>query len=222
MITIDGHTVFTEMHELVDPAHTALVVIDAQNDFCSDGGNFARNGADMSTMPAALAACGRLIDSARAAGVQVIYIQNQKLPNNKSTSGPWLRFLVARNKMPTTDYLCLQGSWGAEIVESLTPREGDIVVHKWRSSAFVGTNLDMILRVNSIKSVVFCGFIPQGCVESTARDAGFYDYYPVVAEDAVANYHPHLHEASLMVQRTRYDVVPSSTVMSVWESQVPQ
>jgi nicotinamidase-related amidase len=70
--------------------------------------------------------------------------------------------------------------------------------------------------------VVCCGFITQGCVESTARDAGFYDYYPVVVEDAVANYHPHLHEASLMVQRTRYDVVPASSVLSIWESHVPQ
>lgn len=222
MITIDGHIVFTEMTELVDPTHTALVVIDAQNDFCSEGGVFAKNGSDMSAMPAALSACARLIDSAHAAGVMVIYIQNQKLAHNKSTSAPWLRFLVARNGMPTTDYLCLKGSWGAEIVDSLKPRDDDIVVHKWRSSAFVGTNLDMILRTNSIKSVVCCGFITQGCVESTARDAGFYDYYPVVVEDAVANYHPHLHEASLMVQRTRYDVVPASAVLSIWESHVPQ
>ena len=114
------------------------------------------------------------------------------------------------------------GSWGAEIIDALQAAEGDIVVQKWRSSAFVATNLDMILRVNNIKSVVCCGFITQGCVESTARDAGFYDYYPVVVEDAIANYHPHLHEASLTVQRTRYDVTPTSTVTGIWDRTTPQ
>ncbi len=222
MLQIDDQIVFTTLDEVVDPKHTALVVIDAQNDFCSPGGAFDRNGDDLSTMPAALAACGRLIDTARASGVQVIYIQNQKLPNNKSTSGAWLRFLVARNRMERDQDLCMVGSWGAEIVDSLKPQEGDIVVQKWRSSAFVATNLDMVLRTNGIKSVVCCGFITQGCVESTARDAGFYDYYPVVVEDAIANYHPHLHEASLTVQRTRYDVVPSGAVMSIWDGAVPQ
>ena len=95
-------------------------------------------------------------------------------------------------------------------------------MQKWRSSAFVATNLDMILRTNHIKSVVCCGFITQGCVESTARDAGFYDYYPVVVEDAIANYHPHLHEASLTVQRTRYDVAATGVILAAWNATVPQ
>lgn len=222
MLQIDDQVVFTTLDEVVSPAHTALVVIDPQNDFCTEGGAFSQNGDDLSRIPAAIAACRRLIDTAHAAGVQVVYIQNQKLPNNKSTSGAWLRFLVARNGMMQNQSLCTVGSWGTQIVDELTPQESDIVVQKWRSSAFVATNLDMILRNNGIKSVVCCGFITQGCVESTARDAGFYDYYPVVVEDAVANYHPHLHEASLMVQRTRYDVATTGAITTIWEGAVPQ
>jgi nicotinamidase-related amidase len=219
MLKIDDQIVFTTLEEVVAPEHTALVVIDAQNDFCSKGGSFDRNGDDLSTMPAAIAACRRLIDGAHAAGVQVIYIQNQKLAGNKSTSPSWLRFLVARNGMAKEQDLCMVGSWGAEIVDELKPEPRDIIVHKWRSSAFVATNLDMILRTNRIKSVVCCGFITQGCVESTARDAGFYDYYPVVVEDAIANYHPHLHEASLTVQRTRYDVTRAEVVLGIWQGE---
>ncbi|HUA54993.1 MAG TPA: isochorismatase family cysteine hydrolase [Candidatus Sulfotelmatobacter sp.] len=225
MITVNGQQVFSTIEEIVDPRHAALVVIDAQNDFCSPGGLMANNGHDMSTMPAAIAEIGRLLETARAAGVLVIYIQNQMLPGKQSTSGAWLRFLTAKDRttaMMDDQHCCLVDSWGAEIVDALTPLSGEIVVKKWRSSAFVGTNLDMILRVNNIKSVVCCGFITQGCVESTARDAGFYDYYPVVLEDAVANSHPELHAASLMIQRTRYDVVPSAAVRSIWERAVPQ
>jgi nicotinamidase-related amidase len=225
MITVNGQQVFSTMEEIADPQHTALVVIDAQNDFCSPGGLMASNGHDISTMPAAIAKIGTLLDVARAAGVLVVYIQNQMLPGKQSTSGAWLRFLTAKDRttaMMDDQHCCLVDSWGAEIVDALKPHAGDIVVKKWRSSAFVGTNLDMILRVNNIKSVVCCGFITQGCVESTARDAGFYDYYPVVIEDAVANSHPELHAASLMIQRTRYDVVPSATVLKIWERTVPQ
>ena len=225
MITVNGQQVFSTIEEITDPAHAALVVIDAQNDFCTPGGLMGKNGHDLSTMPAAIAQIDKLLTAARAAGVLVIYIQNQMLPGKRSTSGAWLRFLTAKDRttaMMDDQHCCLVGSWGAEIVDALKPQNDEIVVHKWRSSAFVGTNLDMILKVNNIKSVVCCGFITQGCVESTARDAGFYDYYPVVIEDAVANSHPELHAASLMVQRTRYDVVPAATVLKVWEKTVPQ
>jgi nicotinamidase-related amidase len=222
MITIDNQQVFTETTELVDPAHTALVVIDPQNDFCAEGGIFARAGKDMSTFPAAIRACAGLVDAARAAGVQVFFIQNQKLSHGRSTSPAWLRFLTVRNGITEEPEVCLAGSWGAEFVPELQPAGRDIVVQKWRSSAFVGTNLDMLLRANRIRTVVCCGFITQGCVESTARDAGFYDYYPVVVEDAVANHDPDLHAASLLVQRSRYDVMASATILPVWEAAVPQ
>ena len=52
---------------------------------------------------------------------------------------------------------------------------------KYRSSAFWGTNLDLLLRSNGIKSVVVTGCTTEGCVESTARDAMFTDYYVVIA-----------------------------------------
>ena len=225
MITVNGQQVFSTMEEITDPKHTALVVIDAQNDFCHPKGLMGVNGHDMSTMKPAFAQIDKLLTAARAAGVLVVYIQNQMLPGKRSTSGAWLRFLTAKDRttaMIDEQHCCLVDSWGAEIVDELKPLKDEIVVKKWRSSAFVGTNLDMILRVNNIKSVVCCGFVTQGCVESTARDAGFYDYYPVVLEDAVANSHPELHAASLMIQRTRYDVVPSAAVRSIWERAVPQ
>lgn len=225
MITVNGQQVFSTLEEIADPHHTALVVIDAQNDFCSPKGLMGSNGHDMSAVPPAIAQIDKLLAAARAAGVLVVYIQNQMLPGKRSTSGAWLRFLTAKDRttaMLDDQHCCLVDSWGAEIVDELKPHKDEIVVKKWRSSAFVGTNLDMILRVNNIKSVVCCGFVTQGCVESTARDAGFYDYYPVVVEDAVANSHPELHAASLMIQRTRYDVVPTSTMLSVWEKTVPQ
>ena len=76
---------------------------------------------------------------------------------------------------------------------------GDLVVKKYRSSGFWGTNLDMLLRSNGIKSVVITGCTTEGCVESTARDALFNDYYVVIVEDCVASDDRAQHEASLLL-----------------------
>ena len=74
----------------------------------------------------------------------------------------------------------------------------------------------MVLRANDIKTVVCTGFVTEGCLESSARDALFYDYYTVVLEDCVGTFDRDLHEASLKVLRTRVDVVPSASVLDIW------
>jgi nicotinamidase-related amidase len=124
--------------------------------------------------------------------------------------------MVVRYGMDPGRGCTVEGTWGAEILPEVAPQPGDVVVKKWRSSAFVGTNLDMVLRCNDIKSIVVTGDVTQGCVESTARDAAFHDYYVVVLEDCVATYDRDLHEASLKVLRTRVDVAPSGAVLDLW------
>ena len=75
----------------------------------------------------------------------------------------------------------------------------------------------MLLRNNNIKSVVLTGVITQGCVESTARDAMFHDYYVVIANDCVATYNKDLHDASLKVMGSRFDMLSSDDVMDIWD-----
>jgi len=216
MIQAHGRTVFTTLAEIVDPRHTALLVIDVQNDFCSEGGLMHEIGKDLSMMKGMIGRLGGVLDAARAAGVLPVYIQNSWLPQHRAASGPWLRFMVVRYGMDPGRGCTVEGTWGAEILPEVAPQPGDVVVKKWRSSAFVGTNLDMVLRCNDIKSIVVTGDVTQGCVESTARDAAFHDYYVVVLEDCVATYDRDLHEASLKVLRTRVDVAPSGAVLDLW------
>jgi nicotinamidase-related amidase len=90
------------------------------------------------------------------------------------------------------------------------------VVKKYRSSAFWGTNLDMLLRSNGIKCVVMTGCTTEGCVESTARDALFNDYYVVIAEDCVASDHQQQHEASLLLMRHRFDIATCPEILGIW------
>jgi len=220
MVEVEGKQVFTTLEELVDPASTALVIVDMQRDFCLPGGSFDQQGIDISMYPAMMSRLARLLEGARAAGVTVIFVQMTVLPNRMVESPAQLRFimrlhLASRGPLQPLRYT-LEGSPGQQIVPQLEPRPEELTVRKYRSSGFWGTNLDMLLRSNGMKSVVMTGCTTEGCVESTARDALFNDYYVVVPEDCVASDDPRQHDASLLLMRNRFDVVTSDEILRVW------
>jgi nicotinamidase-related amidase len=220
MLEIAGKQVFTTLEELVDPAHTALLVVDMQRDFCTPGGAFDQLGVDISMYPPMVPRLARLADAARAARVPVFYVQMTVLPGRISDSPAQIRFnlrlhLGTEGVVEPLDYTP-DGSEGQQIIPELTPRDGDVVVKKYRSSAFWGTNLDMLLRANAIKTCVVSGCTTEGCVESTARDAMFGDYYVVIPEDCVASDDRAQHDASLLLMRHRFDLAPSEAIRGVW------
>jgi nicotinamidase-related amidase len=221
MIEIEGKQVFTELEELVDPKHTALVVVDMQRDFCIPGGAFDELGIDISMYPPMVPRLVRLVEGARAAGVSIAYIQMTQLPNRAIESPAQIRFnlrMHLANLGGDVEPLRYtpDGSEGQMIIEELTPAAGDWIVKKYRSSGFWGTNLDMLLRSNGIQSVVMTGCTTEGCVESTARDALFNDYYVVIAEDCVASDDRAQHDASLFLMRHRFDIASADEILGVW------
>ena len=220
MIEVEGKQVFTELSELVDPAHTALVVVDMQRDFCVPGWAFDKLGVDITMYPPMIPRLARLIEGARAAAVPVIYIQMTVLPNRASESPAQIRFnlrlhLASHGEGEPLRYT-EDGSEGQSILDELAPADGDLIVKKYRSSGFWGTNLDLLLRSNGIKSVVVTGCTTEGCVESTARDALFNDYYVVVAEDCVASDDREQHDASMLLMRNRFDIASPGEILAVW------
>lgn len=221
MITIENKVVYTTLAELVDQRHTALIVVDMQNDFCKAGWAFDRLGIELSMYPPMLPHLSRLLAGARGIGVPVIYIQMTVLPGRISESPAQIRFnmrlhLASHGATQPLLYT-IEGTPGQEIIEELAPEPGDLVVRKYRSSGFWGTNLDMLLRSNGIETVIVTGCTTEGCVESTARDALFNDYYVVLPEDCVASDDPRQHEASLFLMRHRFDVVSSGDILSTWK-----
>jgi nicotinamidase-related amidase len=115
----------------------------------------------------------------------------------------------------------IPGTPGHEFARDFAPLENELVVRKYRSSGFWGTNLDMLLRSNGIKTVVVGGCTTEGCVESTARDAMFNDFYVVIAEDCVASDDRAQHEASMLLMRHRFDVAVSDEIKRIWRTQGP-
>lgn len=223
MIDIDGKAVPTTLAELVEPACTALVVVDVQNDFCSEGGSVALAGGSLAGYRAALPRMRALLESARKARVPVVHVRMLSLPDGLTDSAGWLRIRMRS----ATSYGSLDpesvwrytqpGTWGADFVEGMEPIGSEPVVDKYRSSGFFGTNLDSILRSAGVSNVVVVGCTTEGCVDSTVRDAGFRDYIAVVPEDAVASDVAELHEAAITIMRAyRADVVTTDDVLSVW------
>jgi nicotinamidase-related amidase len=223
MLTIENKDVYTTLAELVDWRHTALVIVDMQNDFCKPDGALGRLGVNLEMYPPMIPRLARLMTAARAAQVLPIYIQMTVLPGRRSESPAQMRFNMRLHieSHPTTEPLLytVEGTPGQKIISDLAPQPDDLIVRKYRSSAFWGTNLDLLLRSNQIKTVIVTGCTTEGCVESTARDALFNDYYVVIAEDCVASDDPRQHDASLFLMRHRFDVVNSDDILAIWAQQ---
>jgi ureidoacrylate peracid hydrolase len=192
--------VLHDWQEQAAPAHTALVMVDLQNDFVDPAGWVAEQqvpGFLGDTGIAAVVDRARvLLAAARAADVLCVFVR--MIGDEKYLSGP-MRALYARNHGRVRPTCVQEGTWGADWPAGLQPGGGDreLVVDKHRYSAFISTRLAQVLRSHDIETVVVCGVATTGCVESTIRDAFMLDHYVVIAGDACGDYEQHRHEASL-------------------------
>jgi nicotinamidase-related amidase len=226
MINIEGKEVLTELEELVDPAHTALIVIDMQRDFIEPDGLFATLGIDLSMYAQSRPKLAALLAAARRTGTTVLHLQNTALADRMSDSPAQIRFNLrmhkdARRNQPPLRYT-IPGTPGHEFAREFTPLQNEPVVAKYRSSGFWGTNLAMLLRSNGIKTVVVAGCTTEGCVESTARDAMFNDFYVVIAQDCVASDDKTQHEASMLLMRHRFDMAAGDEIQRIWQARPGQ
>jgi nicotinamidase-related amidase len=162
----------------LDPARTALVVVDMQNDFVSEGGTLVVPDA-AGTVPAIAALVGR----ARDAGARVVFTQD-----THGEEDPEFAIWPAHAR---------EGTWGWQIVDELAPRPQDTVLRKPRYDAFYGTPLDHLLRVWGVRTVVVCGTVANICVHYTAASAALRWYDVVIPRDAVSALDPFDLAASL-------------------------
>lgn len=210
----------------VDPSHTALIVVDVQNDFCAPKGMMDREGNDLSLVQAMVPRLQRLIEAARASGVFVVYIQSiYGLAGNELLSESWLEQAARRRKGSYTQYaVCAEGSWNFEFYEGIQPIEGEAIVNKHRFSAFEGTPLDLILRSRGIRTLIMTGVATNVCVETTARQGFVMDYYIVFAGDCTGTYSREEQETTLRnIDKYFGQVANHDEIIACWEAaQKPQ
>jgi ureidoacrylate peracid hydrolase len=181
----------------IDPARTAVLVVDMQNSFASKGGMLDLIGLDISGGKGAIAATKKVIDAARAAEIKVVYLLMSYAPDLSNSGGPdsphWHKesgLILMRTKPELRGKILTPGTWDEAVVDELKPAPTDIVIRKSRYSGFVGTNLDVVLKTYNTKYLVFTGIATNVCVESTLRDAYFREYWPIIVSDAVNNAGP--------------------------------
>ncbi|MBI3092043.1 MAG: cysteine hydrolase [Candidatus Tectomicrobia bacterium] len=205
--------ILTELAEIVKPEHTALLVIDMQNDFCAPGGYVqAVMGKDVSGAPRLAEIIMDLVEAARRLRIPPIWIQ--AIYDDHYLQPPMIAKRLPRG---SEVFCCRTGTWGADFF-GVKPLPGEFIVQKHRFSGFNGTPLDNLLRDHGVKTIVTTGVTTNVCVESTLRDGFFNGYYTVVPSDCVAANSPDLHASSLKNIELFFGYISTSAeLQELWE-----
>jgi len=211
---------------LFDAASTAILVIDMQNDFGAKGGMFDRAGIDISGIQKVVDPITSVLTAARKRGIQIIYLKMAFKPDLSDLGSTEFPTRMKRAKKlhigdtmvapdGTMGRILVQNTWNTEILPGLKPQSKDIIISKNRFNGFYQTTLDSVLRSLGKKYLILVGCTTSICVESTARDAYFRGFMPVVLGDCTAEPIGNTlartnHEASLLVIQTSFGLVSSS------------
>jgi nicotinamidase-related amidase len=195
----------------IDPKRTAVVLIEYQNDFTSEGG--ALHGAVQGVMEQTgmLENTRALADAARAAGATIVHAPITFAPGYGELSPS--PYGILKGVVDSTAFV--KGEWGAEIVDSLAPQAGDVVVEGKRGlDTFATTNLDFILRARGITTIALGGFLTNCCVESTMRTGYEKGYEVITLSDCVAATSPEEHENAIRFDYPMFSAVMTSEVLA--------
>jgi nicotinamidase-related amidase len=179
----------------LDPASTALLVIDLQIDFLSPKGYLASKGYDTAPLRAILPVANRVIDAARTAGCLVVFTRQGHRADMADMAGYDRR--SSKRALPKPAGVLLRGSPGFEIVPEIKVRAGDVIIDKTANGAFTYTELEPVLRAQGIKQLLFTGCTTDVCVHSTLREANDRYFECLLIEDACASGDAYAHAAAV-------------------------
>jgi nicotinamidase-related amidase len=178
---------------LSDPARTALLIVDLQNDFVHPDGAYARGGAksaDIAALPARVAPVAAAV---RAAGGWVAATLFTLVPGKGGEPFVMDHLRALRPFLGRGDFA--PGSWGQAVLDELQPV--DLAVEKVAYSAFYMSRLEWVLRQAGIETLVFCGIVTNGGVASTLRDAHVRGFRTVLLSDGCAAFKAETHAAAV-------------------------
>ncbi len=202
-----------------DIRRAALIIVDMQNDFVHPDGGFAHRARenpaariDMPFLSGTIPQVKRLADAFRKAGRPVIYIAHRLKPDYSDAQMPyWRRPAPSGNRT-----FIVEGTWGAEIIDELKPRDDEHVVVKKGFGGFSNTPLDTILRTMGVTTCVVAGVTTCVCVSTTIRGGVEHNYRMILAKDAVAEVNRETHDAELQTMaRVFADVRSTDEVVAM-------
>jgi nicotinamidase-related amidase len=213
MIDFDGRKIPTDLGEIVEPAHTVLLVWDMQND--QAGGSFNKEALIRNAPP--------LIAAARAAKIKTVYTR-QTPYLWKDESPAWIRRFMKEQKVDHPSKLKprrLHGSFGWQLMDPFAPSEDDLVIDKRRGTMFIGNEFETLLGNLRADTIVMIGCTTDGGVEATVRDGYYRGYFMVVARDCVGTYTEDGHNAALKRIERFADVAESTELIQIWNAPSP-
>jgi len=175
----------------VDPGRTVLLIGDMQNDFVTEGGTLVVPSAE-GTIPA----IRRLLDLARESEMRAVFVQD----THNEGDPEW----------EIWGEHCREESWGWQIVDGLSPDEDEMTFRKPRYDAFYGTDLEHMLRLWGIDTLIICGTVANICVHYTASSAAMRWFNVVVPKDCISSFNDFDMEASLSQTATLLGEVTNS------------
>jgi nicotinamidase-related amidase len=200
-----------------DPARTALLSMDCQNDICHERGAFTGPIAAQVAATGVFVRIAECLATARAAGVAVVHVRHLRDPAAGPGTQESSRVLRGMRRLGALQ----PGTWGAEIVDEVRPVDGELVVDKHRISAFAGTDLDRVLRQRGIDSVVLTGISTSFVVEGTARDAVDRGFRTAVVSDGCADLEAETHRLAVERVLPMLATVVDSAAVTRWLATAP-
>lgn len=210
-MTNQGRTkIMTRMEEIVDPAHTALLVWDVQNAL------FDR----IFNQEAFLMKMIGLIENARSHQVPIVYAKITPLPREYESA---FRTYMTMKRMGVDDpdklpQLIVPGTPNAEIQKDIVPLDDDIVFNKHTTSIFIGTHFERMMVQRGIRTILFTGISTEIGIASSARDSANRDFYTIVVGDCVSSQDQEAHEMTLKLLERVCIVSNSESLIKAWGS----
>lgn len=193
------------LEEIVRTKRTAVMIIDVQNDFCSP---------EFPAYQAMLPKLQRFVAEARRNSVPLVF--TQAVHSEKTDSPVWFSRYRTR---PHRQQVCRLGTPGADFHPMVQPAPEDVVVQKHRYNAFIGTDLELILRAQGIEALLFTGIATNVCVENAAREAFQRDFWTIMVDDCMAAHSEEAHQMTLTNTERGFGIVTTSDqVIQIWQS----
>ena len=190
--------VYTEIKEILNPEHTALIVWDVQKMLVNNIYNkeeFLKN-------------LNNLIDTARSKGMPIFFTKITPLP--KEFESPARKYSSSKMKFNMSQL-------PKEMFDlAIEPKNNEIVINKNTASIFIGTNFELMCRNAGVESLIIAGIATEIGVESTARDAVNRGFYVVVDSDASSSSDKEAHERSIQNMKKLFDVLPTEDIVKAF------
>ena len=209
----------------LDPAHTALVVIDMQRDFIEKGGFGDSLGNDVARLEAIIPTTAALIALFRQQGWPVIHTREAHKPDLSDCPPSKIRRgnpSLHIGETGAMGRLLVAGEPGNQIVDALAPIDGEIVIDKPGKGMFWATGIHERLQGLGITHLVFAGVTTEVCVQTSMREANDRGYECLLIEDATESYFAEFKAATIAMIAAQGGIVGWVTPLAALSAALDQ